>query len=86
VSRVGGEEFAIVLTDLSLDQAYLLMDAFRARISAYDFVINGQPFTITVSVGLTTFQNVTLTNAMRIADKALYKAKAQERDCVVKQS
>ncbi|MFY8326498.1 GGDEF domain-containing response regulator [Pseudoalteromonas sp. ZZD1] len=86
VSRVGGEEFAIVLTDISLDQAYSLMDAFRARISAYDFVINGQSFTITVSVGLTGFQNVTLTNAMRIADKALYQAKAQERDCVVKQS
>ncbi|MDN3378425.1 MULTISPECIES: response regulator [unclassified Pseudoalteromonas] len=86
VSRVGGEEFAIVLTDMSLDQAYSLMDAFRARISAYDFVINGQSFTITVSVGLTSFQNVTLTNAMRIADKALYQAKAQERDCVVKQS
>lgn len=86
VSRVGGEEFAIVLTDVNLDQAFSLMDAFRARISAYDFVINGQSFTITVSVGLTTFQNVTLTNAMRIADKALYKAKAQERNCVVKHS
>lgn len=86
VSRVGGEEFAIVLVDVDIEQAYLLMDAFRARISAYDFVINGQSFTITVSVGLTRFQNITLTNAMRLADKALYQAKAQQRDCVVKQS
>ncbi|MCQ8878093.1 diguanylate cyclase [Pseudoalteromonas shioyasakiensis] len=86
VSRVGGEEFAIVLTDVNIEQAYSLMDAFRARISDYDFVINGQSFTITVSVGLTNFQNVTLTNAMRIADKALYQAKEQNRDCVIKQN
>lgn len=86
VSRVGGEEFAVVLTDINIDQAYALMDAFRARIAAYDFVINGQSFTITVSVGLTHFNNVTLTSAMRLADKALYQAKDQKRDCVIQHS
>ncbi|MEM5549817.1 diguanylate cyclase [Pseudoalteromonas neustonica] len=86
VARVGGEEFAIVLADISLEQAYPLLDAFRSRLAAYDFVINGQSFTITVSIGLAKFQNVTLTSAMRLADKALYQAKAQDRDCVVQQS
>ena len=83
MSRVGGEEFAVVLTDITMEQAYGLMDAFRARISAYNFVINGHSFTITVSIGLTSFNNVTLTNAMRLADKALYQAKDQKRDCVM---
>lgn len=86
VARVGGEEFVIILADISLEQAYPLLDAFRARLAAYDFVINGQSFSITVSIGLANFQNVTLTSAMRLADKALYQAKAQDRDCVVQQS
>ena len=86
VARVGGEEFAIVLTDVGLDQAYPLLDAFRVRLSEYEFVINGQVFAITVSIGLTKFQNVTLTSAMRLADKALYQAKEQNRDCVVRQN
>ncbi|MBB1436572.1 diguanylate cyclase [Pseudoalteromonas sp. SG43-6] len=86
VARVGGEEFAIVLTDVDLDQAYPLLEAFRVRLSEYDFVINGDAFAITVSIGLTKFQNVTLTSAMRLADKALYQAKEQSRDCVVRQN
>ncbi|WP_257324043.1 GGDEF domain-containing response regulator [Pseudoalteromonas rhizosphaerae] len=86
VARVGGEEFAVVLTNLDLEQAYSLLEAFRVRLSEYDFVINGDVFAITVSIGLTKFQNVTLTSAMRLADKALYQAKEQSRDCVVRQS
>jgi PleD family two-component response regulator len=69
-----------------LEQAYSLLEAFRVRLSEYDFVINGDVFAITVSIGLTKFQNVTLTSAMRLADKALYQAKEQSRDCVVRQS
>ncbi|WP_210797964.1 GGDEF domain-containing protein [Pseudoalteromonas ostreae] len=46
----------------------------------------GEVFAITVSIGLTKFQNVTLESAMRLADKALYQAKEQSRDCVVKQN
>ena len=33
---------------------------------------------------MTQFQKVSLTAAMRIADKALYQAKQQDRNCLVK--
>jgi len=36
-----------------------------------------------VSVGLTRFHDVSLTDAMRLADKGLYQAKHQSRNCVV---
>lgn len=86
VARVGGEEFAIILNDLDLEHASSLLEAFRGRLSGYNFTINGDAFSITVSIGLTQFQNVTLSSAMRLADKALYKAKEQGRDCLVSQN
>lgn len=86
IARVGGEEFAIILNNVDLEHASSLLEAFRIRLSGYNFTINGDAFSITVSIGLTQFQNVTLSSAMRLADKALYKAKEQGRDCLVKQS
>lgn len=86
IARVGGEEFAIILNNVDLEHASSLLEAFRIRLSGYNFTINGDAFSITVSIGLTQFQNVTLSSAMRLADKALYKAKEQGRDCLVRQS
>lgn len=83
IARIGGEEFAVVLNDVALEAAHEVLEKFRIRLSDYEFVINAQPFSITVSVGLTHFHNVNLTDAMRLADKALYQAKHQSRDCVV---
>ncbi|MBQ4833952.1 diguanylate cyclase [Pseudoalteromonas sp. MMG010] len=85
VARVGGEEFAIILTELDINQAYELLDAFRSRLANYDFVINNQAHKITVSIGVAHFFDVTLTEAMRLADEALYQAKNNNRDCIVLQ-
>ncbi|GAB0110248.1 diguanylate cyclase domain-containing protein [Pseudoalteromonas distincta] len=83
VSRVGGEEFAIILPEIELARGREYFEAFRKKMENYDFSISDRPFRITMSIGLAEFQNTSLTEAMRSADKALYKAKSQGRNCVV---
>lgn len=83
VSRVGGEEFAIILPEIELARGREYFEAFRKKMENYDFSISNRPFRITMSIGLAEFQNTSLTEAMRSADKALYKAKSQGRNCVV---
>jgi PleD family two-component response regulator len=51
--------------------------------ASYDFSISDKSIKITTSIGLADFQDTSLTQAMRVADKALYQAKSQGRNCVV---
>ncbi|MEL0634362.1 diguanylate cyclase [Pseudoalteromonas carrageenovora] len=82
VARVGGEEFAIILPDIELSRGREYFEAFRKKMANYDFSISDKALKITTSIGLADFQNTSLTDAMRTADKALYKAKNEGRNCV----
>jgi len=83
VARVGGEEFAIILPEIELECGREYFEAFREKIASYDFSISDKPIKITTSIGLADFQDTSLTQAMRVADKALYEAKNQGRNSVV---
>ncbi|MBH0040636.1 response regulator [Pseudoalteromonas sp. SWN166] len=83
VARVGGEEFAIILPEIELERGREYFEAFRKKLASYDFSISDKSIKITTSIGLADFQDTSLTQAMRIADKALYEAKNQGRNCVV---
>lgn len=84
VARLGGEEFAVLLTDSDLDAARIWADRIRTLVGENRF--GGEtPVRITVSVGLVEL-NEELTNCdsvMSIADRALYDAKRQGRNRVV---
>ena len=83
VARVGGEEFAIILPEIELERGREYFEAFRKKMASYDFSISDKSIKITTSIGLADFQDTSLTQAMRVADKALYQAKSQGRNCVV---
>ncbi|GAA68628.1 diguanylate cyclase [Pseudoalteromonas arctica] len=83
VARVGGEEFAIILPEIELERGREYFEAFRKKMASYDFSISDKSIKITTSIGLADFQDTSLTQAMRVADKALYEAKNQGRNCVV---
>ena len=83
VARVGGEEFAIILPEIELERGREYFEAFRKKLASYDFSISDKSIKITTSIGLADFQDTSLTQAMRVADKALYEAKNQGRNCVV---
>ena len=83
IARIGGEEFAVVLHNMNLANAESKLNIFREQLASHAFSINGEPYSLTMSIGMTLFQKVSLTAAMRIADKALYQAKQQDRNCLV---
>lgn len=85
VSRNGGEEFTILLQDCDLRLAKEIAENIRNRVEHYDFILNnGQTIKLTVSIGLSSFNETTsdLTLLIDDADKALYTAKRSGRNKV----
>ncbi|MBE0369561.1 GGDEF domain-containing response regulator [Pseudoalteromonas aurantia] len=83
VARIGGEEFAVVLPGNNMQVAEQAMNDFRHRLAKTEFDINDETLFCTVSIGLAFCNYGSLSQIMRAADKALYQAKAQQRNCVV---
>ena len=84
--RYGGEEFAVLLPDTSLEEAAALCDRFRERISKHVFTFNEITIQITASVGVAACSannETTGQQLVNLADKALYQAKNQGRNNVV---
>lgn len=79
VSRVGGEEFGVLLPDCPEPQARARADALRAEVSAAS---RHWPYPVTVSVGVATLPDSAddLHDLVVAADRALYVAKESGRD------
>lgn len=86
VGRFGGEEFVLLLTDASLEDAKTTAERVRARVARLEHPVGrGQaPLRTTVSVGIAIFGAAAqdLTGLLAAADRAMYAAKAAGRDCV----
>jgi diguanylate cyclase (GGDEF)-like protein len=86
-ARYGGEEFAVVLVDTPKLTASKLAEKLRARIGDTQFPhATEQPGgAVTVSVGVAAFPDDApdAEALVRAADTALYRAKANGRNCVV---
>lgn len=85
VGRYGGEEFLIILTSCSPENALLRADEIRGEVSCRPVQTNGGPLTVTLSMGLVTsseWDGHSFEDYLREADKALYEAKAAGRNCV----
>lgn len=81
LGRWGGEEFAILLPNTSLDDAEALAEKLRGVIAGELFNKVGQ---VTASFGVTCLRHDdSVEQLMRRADRALYRAKFLGRNCVV---
>lgn len=83
VVRYGGDEFAAVLPDTRLDDAFTLFEEFRRHIAA--LIWDKWPdVRLTCSIGLASFpaNGHTDVELMRSADESLYTAKATGRNKV----
>jgi len=84
--RFGGEEFALVMPDATLEAVQRRAEGIRAAIHRLDLKYRGQPLgSITASFGiaLTPDHAGDPESLLRASDQALYEAKATGRDRVV---
>lgn len=86
VARIGGEEFAVLLPDTTLEGARAVAENIRAFFSSARLKKAGSEEKlgrVTVSLGVACWQpRETKEKFVQRADKALYAAKAAGRDCL----
>lgn len=84
VGRYGGEEFAVVMTDIDGIQATAVMEELRTAFEDMPQLADGKTFSITFSCGLAIFPACPdAAGLVQAADKALYEAKHAGRNCIV---
>lgn len=79
--RIGGDEFIIILPTANTENACHVAERIRAALTTHPFKIK-LPVTASFGVATYTFGN-TMEEWVHYADKALYKAKQNGRNCVV---
>lgn len=82
--RLGGEEFAAMLFDISRDRALAVAEEVRSAFAAATGEVDGRPVAATVSIGIVISHDATLdlTALLAQADQALYRAKDNGRNRV----
>lgn len=84
-ARFGGEEFAIVLPSSGFEHASMMACAVLAKIRSLRHPHRGSPLgMLSVSIGVASMSRPTRrdeTGLVALADAALYRAKADGRDC-----
>lgn len=87
LARYGGEEFIAMAFGCSDDDALILAERVRKTIEQIEFkTSDGKVFRVTSSFGIATAHAKNIDNAeplFRVADQALYQAKAEGRNRVV---
>ncbi len=84
VARYGGEEFAVVLPETDIKGAVSLADRLRKKVEAHEFKIGNDIVTVTISLGVTTYDSgrgiKSKDEVIEAADKALYNSKQTGRN------
>lgn len=83
VARIGGEEFAIIFTQIELNDVLARVNSLREKIQEKPFQAGDVSFSRTISAGISLSDGeLTLTQVHEAADKALYDAKNKGRNRV----
>ena len=86
IARIGGEEFMAVLSNVSFESALTMAEDIRQAIENLEVIApNGIVLKITVSIGFTksSADKTSFSGFFKVADKALYEAKANGRNRIV---
>jgi diguanylate cyclase len=84
--RYGGEEFAVLLLDTTVEQAMFFAERLRKNVEAMAVEYNQQILRVTVSIGVAEYREDMgeYRDWLEAADKALYQSKAAGRNCITK--
>jgi diguanylate cyclase (GGDEF)-like protein len=86
VCRYGGEEFVIILPEVSTEDALARAESIRQLVSDIRLQYRGEALrdvTISIGVAMCPYNADSLEQLLRIADRSLYEAKHQGRNRVV---
>jgi diguanylate cyclase (GGDEF)-like protein len=84
VSRIGGEEFAVVMEDNDLEGSLTLCERLRQEVKNLQICHNNETISVTLSIGLTGWHDENNLDELLLgADKALYQAKDSGRNQVL---
>ena len=85
LARIGGEEFAILLPETTLEQARAMAERLREQVASSPLPEAPHSLCASVSVGVATADDdtATLSDLMKSADQALYCAKRAGRNQVI---
>ena len=84
LGRIGGEEFACVLSNADSDTAYAIAERLRSGFAQAAVSVDGYNVKATVSIGLVANHDAIfdMSELIVLADRALYRAKERGRDRV----
>lgn len=85
IVRLGGEEFIILSPNTTSEEGYKMAKRIRKLIEHTEFIYEGEPVPVTVSIGFANQQehlDSDVKNLLNRADKALYVAKQNGRNQV----
>ncbi len=83
VGRWGGEEFVIVLVNITMSQLDLIAEKLRVLVQHSSLNIGDAKITVTISIGATMARsNDTVESIVKRADKLMYKSKGKGRNTV----
>jgi diguanylate cyclase (GGDEF)-like protein len=84
--RYGGEEFAVILPETTLEEAIHFAERFRVTVEKAAFINGRERIPVTISLGVATVGNSPVAEELdadallQMADKALYQAKQSGRN------
>ncbi len=84
LARIGGEEFAVILPNTSLDESKVLAERYLSELSALSLKTKSGPISFTVSIGASQVGGnaITTKEIIKKSDIALYNAKQDGKNCV----
>lgn len=84
VGRLGGEEFAVLISDATRDNAFLVAERIRTAFQDAGRMVKGEPLAATLSIGVSISQDPeqNFETMLSQADQALYRAKGRGRNRV----
>jgi len=90
IGRYGGEEFLVIIPKITGKSLYEVGERLRKSVCEESFKVDSETLTVTISLGATWVKlpkkidvEMLIEDAIKVADKALYKAKDQGRNQVV---
>ena len=79
VARYGGDEFAVIVTGVTFEQAMEMARRLQAAVNRLTWGVSAEPVSISVGVAVATPPGAKATELVARADRRMYEARVRER-------